>query len=450
MALPSNVNYGTVVGQFLLAYADGSDVGPNPDGVPAKGSIYFRPSPIKLLDPSASPNPVTILPAVVECVLDNEGYLLGSDGTRGVRLVATDDADLNPTNWTWLVEFRLTAQDDTPVSVPSFSISLPSSTTVDLTTVSPVPSANGTYYLVGPTGPAGPANTLSVGSVTTGAAGSSAAVTITGTSPSQTINFTIPRGDTGATGATGATGPTGPQGDAATIAVGTVTTGAPGSSATVTNAGTSSAAVFNFSIPRGDTGAQGPQGIQGETGPIGPTGATGINWQGTWSNTTDYVNNDAVYYNNSSWFASGNPPVGEVPSLSSTFWFPLALQGATGATGPQGAQGVQGDAATIAVGTVTTGSPSTPASVTNVGTSGAAIFNFTIPKGDTGDIGSISATAPVTYNSGTSTIGFNWAGTVLDDLGNVSVASPNNGDMVKYNSATSTWEKSNIIDGGNA
>lgn len=65
---------------------------------------------------------------------------------------------------------------------------------------------------------------------------------------------TGPTGPQGATGATGPQGPTGATGTAATIAVGTVTTGAPGSSATVTNAGTSSAAVFNFAIPQGATG----------------------------------------------------------------------------------------------------------------------------------------------------------------------------------------------------
>ncbi len=52
-------------------------------------------------------------------------------------------------------------------------------------------------------------------------------------------------------------GTPGAQGDAATIAVGTTTTLAPGSSATVTNVGTSSAAVFNFGIPSGLTGATG-------------------------------------------------------------------------------------------------------------------------------------------------------------------------------------------------
>lgn len=47
----------------------------------------------------------------------------------------------------------------------------------------------------GETGPAGPSNILSVGTVTTGPAESSASVTITGTSPEQVVNFTIPRGD---------------------------------------------------------------------------------------------------------------------------------------------------------------------------------------------------------------------------------------------------------------
>lgn len=338
MALPTNVDYGTVVGQFLLAYGDGVDADVYPDGVPAKGSIYFRPSPTKLLDAGASPNPVTILPAVVECTLDNDGYLLGPDGTRGVNLVATDDTDLNPQDWTWLVEYRLTDQDDVPVSVASYSIELPASTTVDLTTASPVPSADGTYYLVGPAGPTGA---------------------------------------TGATGPAGADGADGADGAAATIAVGTVTTGAEGSSATVTNSGTSSAAVFDFSIPVGATGA-------------------------------------------------------------------------TGAAGTDGADGADGAAATIAVGTVTTGAAGSSATVTNSGTSSAAVFDFTIPKGDDGDVGSLSANAPVTYNSGTSTIGFDWSGTSIDDLGDVSAAAPSGNDMLKYNSVSSAWEPSNVIDGGSA
>jgi hypothetical protein len=64
-------------------------------------------------------------------------------------------------------------------------------------------------------------------------------------------------GMNGAAGPAGPTGPTGAAGTAATVSVGTVTTGAAGSSAAVTNSGTASAAVLNFTIPQGAAGAAG-------------------------------------------------------------------------------------------------------------------------------------------------------------------------------------------------
>lgn len=80
-------------------------------------------------------------------------------------------------------------------------------------------------------------------------------------------------------GGKGSPGPQGPKGDpgaAATMTVGTVTTGEPGTDAIVTNSGTESAAVLNFTIPRGATGAAGavgPRGPKGDTGETGPAGA---------------------------------------------------------------------------------------------------------------------------------------------------------------------------------
>lgn len=52
-----------------------------------------------------------------------------------------------------------------------------------------------------------------------------------------------------------------------------------------------------------------------------------------------------------------------------------------------GPPGVDGEDATITVGTVTTGPPGTDAIIVNVGTPTDAIFDFTIPKGDTGASG---------------------------------------------------------------
>lgn len=74
---------------------------------------------------------------------------------------------------------------------------------------------------------------------------------------------------------------------------------------------------------------------------------------------------------------------------SATCGTPIAVT-RTGIQGATGATGADGTAATIAVGTVTTVSPSTPASVTNVGTSLAAVFDFSIPKGADGDPGTIT------------------------------------------------------------
>lgn len=90
-------------------------------------------------------------------------------------------------------------------------------------------------------------SSLVLGSLTVEVDGSDStlALSVLGTAPA---SLTIELGTPGA------------QGDAATIAAGTTTTLAPGSSATVTNVGTSSAAVFNFGIPQGQTGATGATG----------------------------------------------------------------------------------------------------------------------------------------------------------------------------------------------
>jgi hypothetical protein len=80
-----------------------------------------------------------------------------------------------------------------------------------------------------------------------------------------TLAFTVAAGDTGGSGTLaawtvslgGRKGATGTTGTAATVAVGAVTTGAPGSSVIVTNSGTSAAAVFDITIPRGNVGATG-------------------------------------------------------------------------------------------------------------------------------------------------------------------------------------------------
>lgn len=69
--------------------------------------------------------------------------------------------------------------------------------------------------------------------------------------------------------------------DSASLTIGTVSTGEPGSQASASLTGSGLTHTLNLSIPRGDTGDRGPQGTTGDQGPRGergeqgPTGPTG-------------------------------------------------------------------------------------------------------------------------------------------------------------------------------
>ena len=126
--------------------------------------------------------------------------------------------------------------------------------------------ATGATGGTGPTGATGPANTLSIGTVSEGAA----AATITGTAPNQTLNLTVPKGNTGATGSTG------PAGPANSLSIGTVTEGA--AAATIT--GTAPTQTLNLVVPKGNTG---------NTGAPGSTGPQPWSAPVAWAGSTSYV-----------------------------------------------------------------------------------------------------------------------------------------------------------------
>ena len=171
-----------------------------------------------------------------------------------------------------------------------------------------------------------------------------------------------PKGDTGATGAKGATGATGAQGPAGvtpTIKAGTVTTGNAGTNAAVTASTSGTTTTFNFTIPKGangatgatgpqgpkgDTGAQGPQGVKGDTGAKGNTG-TSMRFKGAWSSTTAYVADanyiDIVTSGGNTYRCKSSHTNQAV--TNTTYWELIAQKGANGATGAQGPKGDKGD-----------------------------------------------------------------------------------------------------------
>jgi hypothetical protein len=124
--------------------------------------------------------------------------------------------------------------------------------------------------LVGLQGDTGDAATIQVGTIATGLAGTNVIVANSGTIEAAILDFTIPEGSPGTIGIDGdsayaiwlAEGNVGTvenfleaiTGPVSTLAIGTTTTGAAGESADVTNSGTSSAAIFDFTIPEGTQG----------------------------------------------------------------------------------------------------------------------------------------------------------------------------------------------------
>ena len=116
-------------------------------------------------------------------------------------------------------------------------------------------------------GPAGVSASVAAGTATGLAAGASPTVTNSGSGTAAVFDFGIPAGAKGDTGNTGATG------SAATVTAGSATPLAAGTSPTVSNSGTSSAAVFNFGIPAGATGAAGGKGDAGTRGSNWYTGS---------------------------------------------------------------------------------------------------------------------------------------------------------------------------------
>lgn len=136
--LPSNVSFGTVVGRFMRAVADGPDAGRDPDGIPFAGlTVKFIPTADRFKNITAVP-PVTIVADPITATTDAEGYLIDPQGERGIRLLATDDEDLSPTGWTWGV-----AISGTGFRTLTFNFALPTDGEIDLATVVPVPGNPG-------------------------------------------------------------------------------------------------------------------------------------------------------------------------------------------------------------------------------------------------------------------------------------------------------------------
>jgi len=234
--------------------------------------------------------------------------------------------------------------------------------------------------LKGPTGnngAPGASGTITVAGTNTVAAGTPASVTDSNADPSiANLTFNIPQGAAGA---------------AATVAVGTVTSGA---APAVTNSGSSSAAVFNFVLQKGDKGDSG----------------SGVTIKGTLQGAATPLPTSPVA---GDMYIIGTPVPTAVTALvpsaiagDGLVWSGTAWTDVGPVRGPQGATGNTGNAgtnATVSVGTITTGAAGSPAIVTDgdLANPNNVVLNMTIPQGAKGDAG----TNYQVYNTVTTPVG---------------------------------------------
>ena len=110
---PANWGRSRLTGKFI-----------DPDGTPTRGHVWFQPEPT-----SITADGIIVLPDAIIVELD-------ADGEFDVYLPATDDADINPVDWTYRVIERI------PKGRTYFITALEGETN-DLADVSPVASAPG-------------------------------------------------------------------------------------------------------------------------------------------------------------------------------------------------------------------------------------------------------------------------------------------------------------------
>lgn len=132
----------------------------------------------------------------------------------------------------------------------------------------------------------------------------------------------------------------------------------------------------------------GPAGPAGPAGATGPQGPAGLNVAYVGPTTPPNPLTGELWYN--------PPPIDTLSIWDGTQWYTatMPVPGPAGANGAPGAPGPAGASATVNVGTTTTGIAGTNAAVTNSGTTSAAVFNFTIPRGPIGLQGAAGAAGP--------------------------------------------------------
>ena len=227
---------------------------------------------------------------------------------------------------------------------------------------------------------------IKIGETTTGEPGTPARVTNSGTDTAPVLDFTIPEGK---------------KGEAATIQVGTVTASEPGSEPQVKNSGTENAAVFDFVLPRGQTGptgqaatievestVTGEPGTQASVENVGTTGAAKLRFTIPRGNTGQNGVTPTLAAGDVETLEPDQPATASVTGEGPAYQINLGIpRGQTGAQGTPGKNGQDGKTPTIVAGTVTTLDPGQDATAEITGETPNLTLNLGIPEGQPGQDG---------------------------------------------------------------
>lgn len=222
-------------------------------------------------------------------------------------------------------------------------------------------------------------------------------------------------------------GPKGAPGQAATITAGSATPLAPGATPTVTNSGSSSAAVFNFGIPTGATGSVGPAGANAYTtqvnffiqpAPNDLVTITVVNSSWAAVNQIIFVGNSSVYPQSGGFYkVVSTPLLTEINVIRMDWTIPgvtfrttgTFVGGAgtlitpSGTIGPNGTNGSDGDGITL-IKSITGTLPSSVLAVdagTNFTlTNSADVFSASALCPNVGDVGRITFEVVAVKQSG--------------------------------------------------
>lgn len=230
MALPNEFNLVTLTGRFV--------------------DLLGQPLAGRKITLSIAPTAITVAAAKTIITPEVRTLTLDADGSFSELVPATNDPDVNPSNFTYQVAEEFGARRRYNISVPL------ENGPHDLSELAPVEVSPGVGIVVGPAGPPGPPGPPGDGTFDE---------STLGTAP-ETPNTLVRRDPYGGFGAAyvyNLTAPVGPN-DAARKAyvddkVAAIPAGPTGPKG-----------------DKGDTGAQGIQGIQGVPGPTGATGPQGI------------------------------------------------------------------------------------------------------------------------------------------------------------------------------